>query len=194
MNPSREIVPLQVADISIFCKSLRQQLVDSTQLAPSHLTLLNMLARSAGHRNFQALKATPAPAVIVPRTQLTSPIAITLPRGSTVPPPLRRLLACFDTEGRLMRWPKKFAVQQIALWALWSRLPAQRDLTEKEVNRTIEKYHTYGDFATLRRELVNAKLLWRTTDCRTYRKEARRPNEEVRQFLQLLFSNLVARG
>ena len=93
-----------------------------------------------------------------------------------------------------MRWPKKFAVQQIALWALWSRLPAQRDLTEKEVNRTIEKYHTYGDFATLRRELVNAKLLWRTTDCRIYRKEARRPNEEVRQFLQLLFSNLVARG
>lgn len=194
MNPSREIVPLQVADISIFCKTLRQQLVDSTQLAPSHLTLLNMLARSAGHRNFQALKATPAPAVIVPRTPLTSPIAIALPRGSTVPLPLRRLLACFDTEGRLMRWPKKFAAQQIALWALWSRLPAQRDLTEKEVNRTIEKYHTYGDFATLRRELVNAKLLWRTTDCRTYRKEARRPNEEVRQFLQLLFSNLVARG
>ena len=56
--------------------------------------------------------------------------------------------------------------QQIAIWALWSRLPAQR-------------------------ELVEAKLLWRTVDCRVYRKEVRRPDGETRAFLDLLFSNTV---
>ena len=108
-----------------------------------------------------------------------------------MPITLRRLLACFDTQGRLTRWPNKYAAQQMAIWALWSRLPAQRELTEKQVNNYIAAWHTFGDQATLRRELVNAKLLWRTVDCRVYRKEVRRPGEETREFLDLLFGNVV---
>jgi hypothetical protein len=199
MNTSREIVPLVAADMSVFCKNLRQQLATAGHEAPGHLALLNMLAKSAGYRNYQTLKAQP-PAVatvapIAPLTPMHAPAApapspaIMLPRGSTVPLPLRRLLTCFDTQGRLMRWPHKYAAQQTAIWALWSRLPAQRELSEKQVNDYLLASHTYGDPATLRRELVNAKLLWRTVDCRVYRKESRRPNGETRAFLELLFSH-----
>jgi hypothetical protein len=205
MNTSREMVPLVAADISTFCKQLRQQLADAGHEAPGHVAFLNMLARSAGYRNYQTLKAQPpaipaaAPATshakIVEPTSQPASQPITLPRGSTVPLPLRRLLTCFDTQGRLTRWPNKYAAQQTAIWALWSRLPAQRELTEKQVNDYLLASHTYGDPATLRRELVNAKLLWRTVDCRVYRKEPRRPGTEARAFLDLLFSqSAIARG
>ena len=192
MNTSRELVPLVAADISTFCKNLRQQLVTAGHETPGHVAFLNMLAKSAGYRNYQTLKADPAPVPPPKATAMSAALvapAITLPRGSTVSLALRRLLSCFDTKGRLIRWPNKYAAQQIAIWALWSRLPAQRELTEKQINQYLDAFHTYGDPATLRRELVNAKLLWRTLDCSVYRKEQRKPDEEVRAFLDLLFSN-----
>jgi hypothetical protein len=195
MNASRELVPLVAADISTFCKNLRQQLVDAGHETPGHVAFLNMLAKSAGYRNYQTLKANPAPAPVnespAPVVPVVAP-AITLARGSTVPLPVRRLLTCFDTQGRLMRWPNKYAAQQTAIWALWARLPAQRELTEKQVNKYLSAFHTFGDPATLRRELVNAKLLWRTVDCSVYRKEQRKPDETTRLFLELLFSNSAA--
>lgn len=186
MNLSRETIPLATADVSLFCKNLREQLATAGVTAPGHLTLLNMLARSAGYRNYQMLKARP-PAPLTPCVEEEPANAIALPRGSSVPLPVRRLLACFDTRGRLMRWPNKYAAQQIAIWALWSRLPSHREMTEKEVNGYLDAFHTYGDPATLRRELVNARLLSRTVDCRVYRKEVRRPNEATQQFLKTLF-------
>lgn len=195
MNPSREAVPLHAADVSLFCKNLRQQFTVAGLDAPGHVALLNMLAKSAGYRNYQMLKARPPAPAPSPAAHPVerAPGAIALPRGSAVPVPLRKLLACFDTQGRLLRWPNKFAAQQLAIWALWSRLPAQRELSEKQVNAYLDRFHTFGDPATLRRELVNARLLWRTVDCRVYRKEARRPNEETRQFLALLFSHVAPR-
>ena len=69
----RERVPLHSDDLSQFAKTLRQQLADhlrkSEGTAPSHVQMLNMLARAAGHRSVQALRAqallkpsAPAPA------------------------------------------------------------------------------------------------------------------------------------
>ena len=182
---ARQAFPLFIADISTFTKSLRQHLAQSSADVPSHLSLLNLLAKSAGYRNYQALRASP-PKSIEPE-RIAAPKPIVVPRGSALPRATRRALTHFDTAGRLMRWPKQFTVQQCALWALWVRLPAKRDLTEPEVNRYLTGYHAFGDPATLRRELVNARLLWRTQDCRVYRKETRRPAAEVREFLTALF-------
>ena len=44
--------------------------------------------------------------------------------------------------------------------------------------------YTFGDPATLRRELVNMKLLGRESDCSRYWKEPRRPDADTRAFLQ----------
>jgi hypothetical protein len=59
----RELLPLQCADLSAFAKSLRTQLATHQALSaelPGHVQLLNMLARAAGHRNVQSLKAQAA--------------------------------------------------------------------------------------------------------------------------------------
>ena len=86
------------------------------------------------------------------------------------------------------RWPNQFAVQQQALWALWVRFPGKREMTESQVNETLNRYHRFGDPATLRRELVEAKFLSRTLDCRQYRKQARQPDAETVAFLKLVVS------
>ena len=85
MNTSREMVPLVAADISTLCKNLRQQLSSAGHEAPGHVALLNMLAKSAGYRNYQMLKARPPlapPVTQVPAVEAVTS-AITLPRGST---------------------------------------------------------------------------------------------------------------
>ncbi len=184
MNATREIVPLHAADISAFCKNLRQQLaVAEVANPPSHLRLLNMLAKSAGYRNFQELRATPPQAAVEPVVVVR---AIVAPRGGELSRTVKRTLSNFDTAGRLMRWPTQFAVQQLAIWGLWLRLPGKRDLSEADVNRYLSEYHTFGDAATLRRELVNAKMLWRTTDCSVYRKLMHRPEGDAQDFVREL--------
>jgi len=56
----RTLTPLQAPDLSAFAralgKSLKQRHADE-QPPPSHVELLNLIARAAGHRNVQALKA-----------------------------------------------------------------------------------------------------------------------------------------
>lgn len=187
MNPSRELVPLMAADVSLFCKSLRTQLTNAEVAPlPSHLALLNMLARSAGHRNFQALCAA-AKLVPVATTQIIAePKLLPAPRDDALSKTAKRAVTHFDTAGRLARWPTQFAVRQHALWALWVRMPAKRDMTEADVNRYIAKYHTFDDNATLRRELVNAKMLWRTRDGSVYRKEPVQPDADSAAFLKVV--------
>lgn len=178
----RNRVPLHADDISQFCKNLRAQLAH-IEGTPSHLTLLNLLARSAGHRNFQAMRAA-AISAAAPLEDVPVPIA--LPRGSTLPRSVQRALTHFDTAGRLLRWPTQRAVQKLVMWALWQRLPASRDLSEAEVNRYLAAFNAFDDPVTLRRELVNDKLLWRTQDGRTYRRLSQPVEGEVFEFLNAL--------
>lgn len=169
-------VPYVAADISDVAKTLKLALDERHEAGrapPSHVELLNLLARAAGVRNFQSLKASP------PATP-----AIEVQAASELSPTARKTLMQFDEAGRLVRLPNKFSVQQMAMWVLWTRFAARRDYTEKEVNAIVNAQHTFGDPATLRRELVNMKLLGRESDCSRYWKEPRRPDADVCAFLQ----------
>lgn len=188
MSLTRETVALFAPDLSTFCKNLRRHLEAAGANPPGHLALLNLIAKSAGYRNYQVLKARPAP-MPAADPPAAEPVPLSLPRETKVDPALRKLIACFDVEGRLMRMPNKYAAQQMAIHALWSRLPARREMTEREVNAYLDGCHRFGDPATLRRELVNAKLLWRTVDGRVYRKLAAQPDAATRAFLALLFAH-----
>lgn len=170
--------PLHTADISSFARSLASQLADEAH-PPGHQKLLNMLARAAGHRNLQSLRA--APRALASQADVPS-----LEGASTAPlgPLARKALSQFDSIGRLARWPHKYSVQRLALWVLWTRFDARRVYTEREVNDVLKAWHVYGDHATLRRELVEMKLLRRKSDCSEYRKLAARPNEEQRAVIQ----------
>jgi hypothetical protein len=170
---TRVLLPLQTADLSRFAKSLAQQLAD-VPFPPGHQALLNMLARAAGHRNLQSLAA----ASKAPQLGASRPAPLPLT------PVARKALAQFDERGRLIRWPNRFAVQRLALWVLWTHFDARRVYTEREVNDILKAWAVYGDHVTLRRELVEMKLLARKPDCSEYRKLAAQPVDEVRALIQ----------
>jgi hypothetical protein len=170
---SREATPLVVADLSSFARSLGRALAArqaAAQDPPGHVELQNLIARAAGFRNLQALKASPPEAV---------PERAALPLSDNA----RRALMQFDGFGRLVRWPTRFTVQAMAMWVLWTRFDGKRTYTEREVNAILKDANTFGDHVTLRRELINHRLLARKSDCSEYRKLPVRPGDEVRALL-----------
>lgn len=181
---ARQATPLVIEDLSSFTRSLGRALAERHATAaaapPGHVELQNLLARAAGFRNLQALKQASPQATKTTQAAPTPPP----PRETT---PLtehaRRALQQFDDQGRLLRWPTKFSVQRLAMWVLWTRFDAKRSYTEREVNTILKANHLFGDHATLRRELVNHRLLERKSDCSEYRKLPARADDEVRVLL-----------
>ncbi|MDT8998108.1 DUF2087 domain-containing protein [Paucibacter sp. APW11] len=191
---SRDLIACPVQDLSAFTKALRselkQHLLTQSPAAaepPSHLALMNMVARAAGHRNVQALKAVPAAPVGTKRPLLvTMPAPAHGPRQPALSDNADRALRQFDEQGRLMRWPSKYSIQRLTLWGLWMAFDGKRSYREAEVNEILKRWHSFGDHCTLRRELINMKLLSRSADSAVYRKQAARPDEEVTALLGLL--------
>lgn len=180
---SRELTPLIAADLSTFAKSLRAQWLERQGRgagAPSHVELLNLLARAAGHRNVQALRAARPVAANRAATPMRGP------RDTSLSAAADRALRQFDADGRLARWPTKRALQVLVLWGLWLRFDAKRRYTEREVNEVLNAHHRFGDHCLLRRELIELRLLARTPGGAEYRKLAARPDAEVIGLLSAL--------
>ena len=176
---TRLAIPLAVPDLSGFARALSRTLAEHQQAhgaPPSHQTLLNLIARAAGHRNLQTLRARAAPAPTPPRAE-PAPAVRTLSDNA------RKALSQFDESGRLVRWPRKYSVQRLAMWVLWMQFDGRRVYTEREVNQVLKAWHTWGDHVTLRRELINDRLLTRKGDGSQYRKLPARPDAEVRALL-----------
>ncbi|WP_280152443.1 DUF2087 domain-containing protein [Piscinibacter sp. XHJ-5] len=172
----RHPVPLHADDISSFAKALGRQLTTAHEREPRppcHVELLNMLARAAGHRNFQSLRARP-PAVV--------PQAAPAALGDIAVKALRQ----FDDVGRLVRWPTKHSVQRMMLWGLWMRFDSRRKYSERQVNELLNAWHLFGDHCTLRRELVTMRLLERKSDGSAYRKLPARPDPQTMAMLRAL--------
>ncbi len=74
-----------------------------------------------------------------------------------------------------MRFPAKRAMQLEALAYLAGKFPPCQVYSEKEVNELLGQWHTFGDPATLRRALFDARFLNRDPYGRQY-SLAKRPN------------------
>jgi hypothetical protein len=186
-SSERERTPLVASDLSAFAKALRTQLaerIDSGAGLPGHVEMLNLLARAAGHRNVQALKAAAKSAPSVP----AAPLRWHGPKNPALTPAADRTLRCFDAQGCLLRWPHKRAEQVLALWCLWMAFDGKRRYSEREVNEVLNSRHAFGDHCLLRRELVVQELLTRTTGGEQYRKLAARPDEETAALLRAVRS------
>lgn len=173
---SRDITPLVADDISAFTRSLSKQLRDASEI-PGHLSLLNMVARAAGFRNYQHLKAAHAA-----ERRLSS---------RDVPEPVdhrrvERALNLFDTGGRMRSWPSRQSVQDLCLWTFWAHLPAGESMREREVNDLLNAWHLFEDPAILRRTLVTQGLMTRNRDGTDYRRVEMRPPADARALISHL--------
>jgi len=174
---TRSVIPITVPDLSAFARSLRRALgehLDQHKALPTHQALLNHIARAAGHRNLQALQVQAPKAVRRAAASAPSPVLSAV---------ATKALGSFDQVGRMSRWPHKYSVQRLALWVLWMQFESRRVYTEREVNAVLKAWHTWGDHVTLRRELINDRLLTRKSDGSQYRKLPARPSDEARALM-----------
>jgi hypothetical protein len=73
-----------------------------------------------------------------------------------------------DVKGRIVRWPKKKIEKMEVLKYIQSKMECGRKYTEKEISDLITKWHTFGDYALVRREMYDNYLIDRTKDGREY--------------------------
>lgn len=157
---AREPIPLTIPDLSRFAKALRAALERPT----GHQSMLNAIARAAGYRNFQHLKADACAGDATPANRRD----------------VERALAWFDAEGRLAGWPGRYKIQTLCMWAVWAQLPDRQALSERDVSTLIDALTLFRDAAQIRRALVDAGLLRRSADGSDYRRVGERPGATER--------------
>ena len=177
----REAVALTIPDLSAFARALRTT-PRTEREPPGHLALLGHTARAAGFRNYQHMRATVA-------AQPVPPALRTTPEDPALDRRLQRAINVFDAAGRMRHWPGQTTLQGLCLWPLWARLPAERDLAERQVNDVLKDGHLFGDHVLLRRSLIDHRLVTRTPDGRVYRRIEQPPPPEA-----LALIRAVARG
>lgn len=191
---SRIPLPLAVDDIAALAKNLRARLAE-TPATPSHLEMLNWLAKAAGFKNFQHFRAEVRPADTrdasgaagssgAAEAAIAPPLQARPAPEPVDPTRLKRLLRLYDDEGRLARWPSKRGLQLTCLWTLWAVLPPREVFDEPTVTGLLAKAHDFGDPVLLRRELCDLGLLWRTPDCRAYKRIERKPPPEALELIR----------
>ncbi|MCL2003793.1 MAG: DUF2087 domain-containing protein [Oscillospiraceae bacterium] len=73
-----------------------------------------------------------------------------------------------DAEGRLKAYPSKRKRQIFSLYYLASKFEPGKRYTEKQINQILQDWHTFGDWAMLRRDLYEGRFLNREKDCSFY--------------------------
>ncbi len=75
-----------------------------------------------------------------------------------------------DADGRITEWPgkKKNDVKKLILDYMASKFEPGVEYTEREVNDILKRYHTFEDWALLRRELFEQGYMNRTKSGSAY--------------------------
>ncbi len=167
-------LPLRADDLTTFVRALSEQLGDAS---PSHLALMNMVARAAGFQNVQHMRSSYAAQQRLERVSQETPSDARS---------VERALHQFDNLARLKRWPSKRSVQTLALWALWATLPSDRAMREKEINERFNEEHCFSDPATLRRTMISCTLLSRRNDGSDYRRIEKEPPADAKALIRAL--------
>ena len=175
-------LPFAARDISALARSLGREL-DGCATRPTHVHMLNMLARGAGYRNYQHFHAQ-----LMARSRLEAPADAEPPVDHRQ---VERVAGHFDPSGVMIRWPSRTSHQALCLWALWARLPAGDVMTEAQINARLRASHAFGDPAILRRAMFGDRLVERTRDCREYRRIERMPPPEAIALIRHLGRRVV---
>lgn len=167
---TRDVISLSIEDVAQFARALRRE-VEAADGAPNpekagHQTWLNRVARAAGYRNFQHLSAA---------RKTAEPLADEKR--------VARAMRYVDGGGRLAQWPAKTGMQKLCLWLVWAGLPAEEEMSERQISARIDTLTGYGDAAITRRTMVECQMLRRTPDGRVYIRVERRPPPEARALI-----------
>ncbi|KAF0110574.1 MAG: hypothetical protein FD163_557 [Hyphomonadaceae bacterium] len=157
----KEFVPFACPDISRLAKSIKKHL-DKSEKKPSHVEILNIFARESGYKNFQQMRAS---------SDVTTSAKDNSFKENTIGAQnLQKLKRYLDDKARVKTLPSKQSLQLMIVWYIWGHIAAQISFTEIELNHLLNRYHTFGDAALLRRYMFELGLVSRSSNCQDYRK------------------------
>jgi hypothetical protein len=73
-----------------------------------------------------------------------------------------------NKDGIVTRWPKKQNERRAVLEYIRSKIEKGRTYTENEINELIDKWHSFGDHALIRRMMYDFFLIERAEDGSKY--------------------------
>lgn len=152
---TKEIFPFGVPDISALAKNIKKEI--ETNTTPSHLEILNILARGAGFKNFQHFRASQNPAVAV--------VAVNHSQDA-----LKKITKYFDNNLVLQRFPGKESHRELCMWFFWSRIPQAAKFNEIAFSKFLNGLHAFGDAAMIRRYLIEYGFVSRSRDGSDYQR------------------------
>lgn len=83
-----------------------------------------------------------------------------------------------DDDFRLKNYPAKRNMKILSLFYLASKFDRGRFYTEREINQILKNWHTFDDWAMLRRDLYDLRFFTRQPDGSSYRLEENQPTPE----------------
>lgn len=75
-----------------------------------------------------------------------------------------------DENGKVIRWPKKWPDRLQVLAYLSEKFEPDTSYHERDMNEILKQWHTFGDWALLRRELYDHGFFERNTSGTEYRR------------------------
>lgn len=72
--------------------------------------------------------------------------------------------------GHVSQWPAKYSRQRLVLKYLSDKFTADRTYTEQEVNSVLREWHTFEDWAMLRRALIDEGFMQRDLNGTEYKR------------------------
>ena len=83
---------------------------------------------------------------------------------------MKELQKLLNTEGQVLRWPTKPKEKTLVIEYLASKFLFDQDYSEQDVNEVLKEWHTFSDWALLRRELFERGFLDREKNGSSYKK------------------------
>lgn len=181
---TRTLIPFATDDISSLARFLARE-IDALGRTPGHVEMLNILARSQGARNFQHFRTERRTAHRTLQREAAEDDGVNAAR-------IEAALRLFDRDGVFLRWPSKLSLQKLAMWVLWSGLPAETVMSEKAIDAFLRDRHAFGDHATLRRMSIGLGLVARTRDGAEYRRIEQKPPAEALALIRAIAETRVS--
>lgn len=184
---TRELLSFGVADVSSLAKSLKKELEGNPN--PSHLEIMNMLARGAGFQNFQHFRAGQV-------NLEPSMAAEILPQDDEIEntkSELKKVTKFFDKNLVVTKWPIKESSRKILLWYFWSRIPYEITFNEISISRLLDALHSFGDAAVIRRYLVSYGFMERSKDGAKYKRLELDIPKEYKEVIEIKPSDIIIR-
>jgi hypothetical protein len=89
---------------------------------------------------------------------------------------MKALQKLLNEEGQVVRWPSKPKEKTLVIEYLATKFSRDEEYSEHDVNETLQRWHTFSDWALLRRELFERGFLGRDKNGSSYWRTAKELN------------------